>query len=83
MNKLNELPNISKVIERKLIEVGIDTPQMLKDIGCKEAFTRIKLMDSTACVNMLYALEGAIDGIRWHYLSDDKKKELNLFYKSL
>jgi len=83
MNSLHELPNISKVIEGKLIAVGIDTPQVLKDIGSKEAFSKIKLKDSTSCINMLYAIEGAVEGIRWHYLSDDIKQELKLFYKTL
>ncbi|MBX4260419.1 TfoX/Sxy family protein (plasmid) [Clostridium estertheticum] len=32
---------------------------------------------------MLYAIEGAIEGIRWHYLSDDIKQELKVFYKTL
>ena len=83
MNALHELHNISKVIEEKLIEVDIDTPEELKAMGSKEAFIRIKLKDNSACVNMLFALEGAIEGIRWHYLSDDKKQELKVFYKTL
>jgi DNA transformation protein and related proteins len=83
MNTLHELPNISKVIEGKLMEAGVDTPQLLKDIGSKEAFSRIKLIDSTACINMLYALEGAIEGTRWHSLADNKKQELKVFYKTL
>ncbi|CAH2715110.1 hypothetical protein BACCIP111895_02294 [Neobacillus rhizosphaerae] len=83
MNTLHELPNISKVIEGKLVEVGIDTPQLLKEIGSKEAFFRIKQKDSTSCVNMLCALEGAIQGIRWHFLPDDIKQELKAFYKTL
>ena len=83
MNTLHELHNISKIIEEKLIEVDIDTPEQLKDMGSKEAFIRIKLKDNSACVNMLFALEGAIEGIRWHYLSEDKKQELKVFYKKL
>lgn len=83
MNSLHELPNISKVIEEKLIDVGVYTPIVLEDIGSKEAFRRIKQRDSTACTNFLYALEGAIEGKRWHYLPDDKKQELKIFYKTL
>lgn len=83
MEKLQELPNISKVIGSKLVEVGIDTPALLKSIGSKEAFRRIKSKDSTACINMLYALEGAIAGIRWHFLPDEIKKELKQFYNAL
>ncbi len=32
---------------------------------------------------MLYALEGAIEGIRWYSLSNDIKQELKEFYKTL
>lgn len=83
MYTLHKLPNISKVIEGKLIEVGIDTPQLLREIGSKEAFVRIKLIDDTSCANMLYALEGAIRGIRWHHLPDNVKQELIAFYKTI
>lgn len=83
MNTLHDLPNISNVIEGKLMEVGINTPQMLIDLGSQAAFERLKLKDSTACLSMLYALEGAIEGIRWHYLSPDKKQECKAFYKTL
>lgn len=80
---LKQLPNISKVIEKKLIDVGIDTPELLNEIGSKEAFIKIKQKDITACVNMLYALEGAVQGIRWHELPDDVKQELKKFYKKI
>lgn len=83
MGELSKLPNISKVIEEKLNEVDITTPQELYEIGSKEAFIRIRLKDPTACVNMLCAIEGAIQGIRWHNLSDGTKAELKSFYNSL
>lgn len=83
MNTLHDLPNISKVIEEKLIEAGINSPEMFKKLGSRDAFIRIKLNDSTACINMLYALEGTVQGIRWHYLPDEVKKDLKEFYKSL
>ena len=68
MNALHELHNISKVIEEKLIEVDIDTPEQLKTMGSKEAFIRIKLKDNSACVNMLFALEGAPEQQKaWEY----------------
>ena len=44
---------------------------------------QIKLKDTTACLNMLCALEGAIQGIRWQYLSDTVKSDLRSFHKSL
>jgi DNA transformation protein len=44
---------------------------------------KIKTIDKEACINMLYALEGAIQGIRWHYLEKSKKLELTEFYNRL
>ena len=83
MGELSKLPNISTVVEGKLNEVGIITKDQLKDIGSKQAFLSLRKNDSGACLNMLCALEGAIQGIRWHSLSDDIKKELKEFHRSL
>jgi len=41
------------------------------------------LENSGVCINMLYALEGAIQGIRWHGLSKERKLELKEYYNSL
>jgi len=42
----------------------------------------LRINDWGACLNMLCALEGAIEGISWHYLSDEVKQELKEFHKS-
>jgi len=81
--ELSKLPNISKVVEGKLNEIGISTQEQLKNIGSKQAFLNIKKNDSGACVNMLCVLEGAIQRIRWHSLSDEVKQQLKEFHKSL
>jgi DNA transformation protein len=83
MGELSQMANISKAVEGKLNEVGINTQEQLRKIGSKQAFLNIKKNDSGACVNMLCALEGAIQGIRWHSLSDEVKQELKKFHKSL
>lgn len=82
MSKLSELTNIGKVVEQQLILVGIETPEQLKQIGSKQAWLNIKAIDPSVCYNQLCALEGAIQGVRWHFLSDDIKKELKEFYNS-
>lgn len=83
MKKLSDMPNISKVITEKLEEAGIHSPEELIALGSKNAFTKIRIIDPEACINMLYGLEGAIEGIRWHNLSDEKKDELKVFFRSL
>lgn len=82
MGSLSKLPNIGIVLEKKLIGIGIKTPEELKRLGSKDAFIKIKIIDNTACYNMLCALEGAIQGIRWHYLPEGIKKDLECFFQS-
>lgn len=82
MSELSNLPNIGKVLEQQLIQIGIETPEQLKQVGSKQAWLYIKAIDPSACYNRLCALEGAILGIRWHCLNDDIKKELKEFYDS-
>ncbi len=83
MDRLSKLPNIGKVLEEKLIDAGVKNADGLKVIGSKEAFIKIKNIDNTSCYNMLCALEGAIQGVRWHELSEDIKQDLKFFFQSL
>jgi TfoX C-terminal domain. len=52
----------------------------LLEAGSKQAWLRIEEIDDAACINRLYALEGAIQGIRWYDLSEAVKGELKEFY---
>lgn len=80
MGKLSDLPNIGAKLEEQLKKVSINTLQDLQDLGSKEAWLRIKAIDDSACIHRLYALEGAIQGIKKSELSIDIKKELKDFY---
>ncbi|WP_425446762.1 TfoX/Sxy family protein [Dethiothermospora halolimnae] len=81
MGQLSKLPNIGKILEEKLNNVGINTKDELYREGSKEVFLRIKNnVDNNVCLNMLYALEGAIQGIRWYGLSNGDKEKLKEFY---
>lgn len=81
--KLEDLPNIGSVLAVLLHEAGINTPADLFNAGSMQAFTRIKAIDNTACICKLNALEGAVEGIRWHNLSKAKKSELKEFFTML
>ncbi|BCN29479.1 TfoX/Sxy family protein [Anaeromicropila herbilytica] len=83
MGELSKLPNIGNVVEEQLNHVGINNEEQLKEIGSKAAWLKIRAIDSSACINRLLALEGAIQGIRWFGLTDEKKKELKEFYKEV
>ncbi|OQX78774.1 MAG: competence protein TfoX [Bacteroidetes bacterium 4484_276] len=84
INNLTTLPNIGKTLAEKLVMIGIENEQDLKTVGCENAIIKIAtIQNSGACINMLYALEGAIQGIRWHGLSIERKAELKEFYKMM
>jgi len=80
---LSTLPNIGKTLAEKLKVVGINTPDLLRSTGSEDAFIKLKTVDQEACINMLYALEGAIRGIRWHNLDKNRKSELKEFFDRL
>lgn len=80
---ISKMPNIGLTLEEKLADIGINISEELINLGSKGAFIKIKIVDNTACYNMLCALEGAIQGIRWHNLSDTTKKDLKGFFQSL
>ena len=73
MGELSTLPNIASNLEAQLADVGITTIKQLQDIGSREAWLRILATDPSACIMRLSALEGALHGIRWHKLDDNKE----------
>jgi len=84
MKPLEELPNIGKTLSNKLNEIGVFNEQELKELGSENALIKIATLDNSGvCLNMLFALEGAIQGIRWHELSTDKKLKLKEFFNLL
>lgn len=83
LSDLLNLPNVGKVLEQLLNDVGISTSEQLREIGTKETFIRIRTKDPSACIHMLYGIQGAIEGIKDKFLSESIKQELKEFYRSL
>ncbi|MDS1028886.1 TfoX/Sxy family protein [Bacillota bacterium LX-D] len=79
---LSDLPNIGKVMEKRLVKAGINDVEALRQVGSKEAFIKLRLLEGDTCFNSLCALEGAIQGIRWHYLNCETKADLKKFFDS-
>ncbi len=79
--ELTQMPNVGKVLAEELIRVGINSPEELISIGTEQAFIRILSIDETACMSKLQAIEGAIQGIRWHHLPEERKTELKEFFR--
>lgn len=83
MNDLGKLPNVGKVLEKLLVDAGITTAEQLREIGTEEAFIRVRMQDPGACINMLYGIQGAVEGIKDKYLEESTKENLRQFYRSL
>jgi len=64
MGELAKLPNIGKMVEEQLLQVGIGSADELKRIGAKTAWLKIQEIDESACIHRLMALEGAIQGVK-------------------
>jgi len=79
MTDLTELPNIGETLAQKLEKIGITSHQELAELGSAEAVIQIGEENMSTCYSMLYALEGAIQGIRWHSIP---KEERDLVKKS-
>jgi len=82
MGELATLPNIAAKLEAQLADAGITTIDELRRVGSREAWLRILARDPSACIMRLSALEGAIQGVRWHYLDEETKRELKEFYQA-
>lgn len=80
MGELSQLPNIGKVVEEHLNQVGIVTEEDLRSEGAEQAWLKIQEIDESACMHRLLALEGAIQGVKKTLLPEERKRELKEFY---
>ena len=78
---LLQQPNIGKDTATKLVQVGINSYAELKEAGTEQAFLRLQTLDPGACIQLLFGLEGAIEGIPYTQLSPQKKLELREFHR--
>jgi len=81
MDDLIKSPNIGPVLVAKLNQIGVTTLNQLVEIGSIDATIRIGGMDMSAYYNMLYALEGAIRGIRWHVIPKEDREKIKAEFK--
>lgn len=75
--KLEDMMNIGPALASWLRQAGIETPEMLQEIGAVEAFLRIRPVNNNASNRMaLYAIHGAIHGMNCMKLSPEEKEML-------
>jgi DNA transformation protein len=66
---LAALVNLGPTSAGWLVAAGVTSPARLRTLGAVEAYRRVAWSRGGAVTyNLLYALEGAIRGVRWDYL---------------
>lgn len=83
MALLSSMKNIGKTIENKLISVGVESAEQLRDIGSKQAFLRLKACYPEVCLVHLYTLQAAINDVMLDQLSESVKADLKVYSDSL
>ncbi len=78
---LTALPNIGPTLAAELARIGVSSCQALADLGSVEAVLRIGDSDLSVCCSKLYALEGAIQGKRWHGIPKEERAALKLEFE--
>jgi TfoX C-terminal domain len=74
---LERLHNLGPVSAGRLRAAGIETVDDLRRLGAVEAYVRLKRafpMETTQI--SLYAIHGALIGVRWYALSDEVRAAL-------
>jgi len=78
LSKLTDLPNIGSALAARLEAIGVTDHDELASLGSVDALVKIGAATGSGCTSMLYALEGAIQGVRWHSLPQQVRQELKL-----
>ncbi len=75
--RLRDLPNLGPRSEHWLQSVGIEDVDTLADVGPVEAYRRLRAAAVPGLsLNYLWAMEGALEGIDWRYLTPERRQEL-------
>jgi len=72
IDDLEQLKNLGPISAARLREVGIATPEQLRQVGAIEAYVRLKRAFPAKTTEIaLYALHGAVTNVRWYTLADE------------
>ncbi|MEO6365453.1 MAG: TfoX/Sxy family protein [Luteimonas sp.] len=71
-----KLRNIGPKSSAWLRQVGLRTREDLEGVGTVDAFMRVKRAGFKPSLNLLYALEGALQDCHWQEIPDARRAEL-------
>ena len=74
---LEELTNLGRIAARQLAEIGIKSEAGLRAAGAVAAYLRLKdHFGRGVSLNYLYALDGALKGVRWDLMPEAERTVL-------
>ncbi len=75
-SKIAQLPNLGPASEKWLNEVGLFTLKDLERVGSVEAFLLVEEEGGRPSLNLLWAIEGALQDMPWEMIPPEVKAEL-------
>ena len=70
------LPNLGPKSVQMLASAGIHSLEQLQHLGSVAAYVRVKKVAPAASLNLLWALEGALTGLRWQDVAREHRTSL-------
>lgn len=78
MAAISLLPNLGPKSRQMLERAGLVSLDQLRALGSVAAFVRVKRAGGKPSVNLLWALEGALTGLRWQVVAREHRTSLLL-----
>lgn len=82
-SRLKDLPNLTFQIEVLLYEAGITNEETLRELGAKTSWLKIRSKNRALSIKVLFALEGAIEGMHEAALPANIRRELTEWFNTL
>ncbi|HNC52069.1 MAG TPA: TfoX/Sxy family protein [Accumulibacter sp.] len=77
-SQIERLPNLGPKSSAMLARASIRSLDELREIGAVAAYARVKRVDRTASLNLLWALQGALTGEPWQKVAREQRSSLLL-----
>lgn len=79
---IRDLSNLGPKSQQMLQRAGVDSLEQLRTLGSVRAYVLVKKNGGNPSLNLLWALEGALTGLRWQEVARDHRTSLLLALES-
>ena len=77
--ELSDLPNLSFALVAQLRKLRIRSPAALREVGAENAWLSVQATGALHGMQVLFALEGAIQNVEWRALPTLRRNQLVRF----